>query len=243
MKLVLVTGATRGLGLAITERLAASGKYRVIGTGRTLSNGLKSLMQKDDMEDRIVYRQLDLNDTDGIHDFIIGLTKAFGPLYGLVNNAALGHDGILATMHEKEIAELIRVNIQAPILLSKYASRSMLTRLEGRIIQISSIIATTGFKGLSVYAASKASLVGLTRSLARELGKGGITVNAVLPGYMETDMTTGLEGEKLNSIRRRTPSGKLADVKDVAAAVCFLMSEEATAITGTTLTIDAGSTA
>ncbi len=242
MKLVLVTGGTRGLGLAITRHLAEQGQYRVVATGRSLSQEIQHLVGGAP-DDRVIFRELDLNDLPGIHEFVVRLTTEFGPLYGLVNNAAVGHDGILATMHERQIEELLRVNLEAPVLLSKYASRSMLTQLEGRIIQVSSIIAQTGFKGLAVYGATKAGMLGLTRSLARELGRGGITVNAVLPGYMETDMTAGLDESKLASIRRRSPSGKLAEVGDVAAAIGFLLSEEAASITGTTLTIDAGSTA
>jgi 3-oxoacyl-[acyl-carrier protein] reductase len=118
----------------------------------------------------------------------------------------------------------------------------MLSRKEGRIINVSSIIATTGFNGLSVYGASKAGLSGFTRSLARELGRTNITVNCVAPGFMATDMTAGLEGEKLDSIRRRAPLG-LAEPDDAAGAVAYLLSNDARRVTGTTLTVDGGSTA
>ena len=160
-----------------------------------------------------------------------------------MNNAALGRDSVLATQHETEIGELIRVNIEAPILLTKYLVRPMLIERGGRIINVSSIIASTGFSGLSVYGATKAALIGFTRSLAREVGRGGVTVNAVAPGYMETDMTGGLAGEKLAAIRRRSPLGHLAQPLDVAHAVSYLLSDRAANVTGTTLTIDAGSTA
>lgn len=243
MKPVLVTGATRGLGLAIVEKLAQSGEYRIIGCGRNPSDGLMELVEKFQGDSRVIFRHLDLNKIEEIHSFVNDITGEYGALFGLVNNAAIGHDGILATMHERDIGELIRVNLEAPILLSKYACRSMLTRMEGRIIQVSSIIASTGFKGLAVYGATKAGLLGLTKSMAREVGRAGITVNAVLPGYMETDMTAGLDSEKLASIKRRSPSGRLADVADVAAAVCFLMSAEAKSINGSSITVDAGSTA
>ena len=146
-------------------------------------------------------------------------------------------------MHEKDIDEIIKVNIQAPILLTKYLCRSMLLNQNGRIINISSIIGSTGFNGLSVYGASKSSMSGFTKSLSRELGKAGITVNSLAPGYMETNMTKDLTGSKLASIIRRSPLNKLANVDDVANAALFLLSEEASSITGTTITIDAGSTA
>ena len=141
------------------------------------------------------------------------------------------------------IEHLMRVNIQAPILLSKYLVRSMLLNQKGRIINISSIIAQTGFNGLSVYAASKAALEGFSHSLAREVGKAGITVNCVAPGYMQTDMTSSLQGDKLESVKRRSPLGKLATVDDAASMVMYLLSEQASAITGTVITVDAGSTA
>ena len=146
-------------------------------------------------------------------------------------------------MHESQISELIKVNIEAPIFLTKYASRSMLMKLRGRIINISSIIASTGFNGLSVYGATKASLNGFTKSLARELGKAKITVNTIAPGYMQTAMTSGLQGKKLESIKRRSPLGHLATVTDVAGTVAYLLSNDAKNITGTTITVDAGSTA
>ena len=164
-------------------------------------------------------------------------------MWGLVNNAAHGTDGVLATLHEKDIAQLIRVNVEAPILLTKYLLRPMLMNRSGRIVNISSIIATTGFSGLSVYGATKAALAGFTRSLSREVGKVGITVNTVAPGYMETDMTSGLQGEKLESILRRSPLGQLAKAEDVAHAVTYLLSEKAANVTGSTITVDAGSTA
>lgn len=237
-KNVIVTGARRGLGLAIVRRLVADG-YRVIAVARADSPELNELCAGGD----VVFEQYDLADISGIHTWMTALSKREGRIYGLVNNAAIGGDGVLATMHERDIDEILRVNLQSPIVLTKYASRSMLLGGQGRIINVSSIIASTGFNGLAVYGASKAGMVGFTKSLSRELGKAGITVNCVAPGYMETDMTAGLVGDKLASIRRRSPSGKLAGVDDVARSVSFLLGEGGAMITGTTITIDAGSTA
>ena len=169
--------------------------------------------------------------------------KENGVPYALVNNAALGFDGVLGTMHESQIIELIKVNFTAPVLLTKYISRSMLLNQKGRIINISSIIADTGFNGLSVYGGTKAALNGFTRSLSRELGKIGITVNSVAPGYMETAMTSSIDEAKLDKIKNRSPSGRLASVDDVAATVSFLLSPEAESINGVVYTVDAGSTA
>ncbi len=241
-KIVLVTGATRGLGLAIAEKLSGSG-YHIVAAGRKLSPPLKALMARASSPHQVTFTQLDLSRYDQLHDVVARITTEVGPLYGLVNNAAVAHDGILATQHDSEIASQINVNLLGTILLTKYALRPMLLQRRGRIINIASIIGFTGFRGLSVYAATKAGLQGFSRALAREVGPVAITVNTVSPGYMETDMSAGLQPDQLASIRRRSPLGRLASVNEVAAAVSFLLSDEAAAITGTNLTVDAGSTA
>jgi len=237
-KTVIVTGARRGLGLAICQRLAKEG-YRVIAVARANGLELDALVDSEN----VCFEAFDLANIAEIHAWVGRLGKKYGRIYGLVNNAAIGNDGVLATMHENDIAQLLLVNLQSPILLCKYVSRSMLLGGEGRIINISSIIASTGFSGLSVYAATKAGLIGFSKSLSRELGKAGITVNCVAPGYMETGMTNGIAPAKLETIKRRSPSGKLAEPDDVAASVAFLLGEGGAMMTGTTITIDAGSTA
>lgn len=240
MKLIVVTGSSKGLGLAICQRLLNEG-YKVVGISRTMTDDFEAL-QKEFPKD-LFSEAYDFANTDDIQNLVRNITKAHGNIYGLVNNAALGHDGVLGTMHDTQVKELITVNIEAPILLTKYVSRSMLMKLQGRIINIGSIIASTGFNGLSVYGATKASMSGFTKSLARELGKASITVNTVAPGYMKTAMTSGLAGEKLKSIERRSPLGYLATVEDVAGTVNYLLSDDAKNITGITITVDAGSTA
>jgi len=240
MKPILVTGATRGLGIDIARVVVDKG-FKAIATGRKITPELTQLIEQN--PEQVFFIPYDFSDIDNIQGFLHQVSSAHGYLYGLVNNAALGHDGVLATMHESQIEELIRVNVLAPIVLTKYASRSMLLRQEGRIVNISSIIASTGFNGLSVYGSTKSALEGFTKSLSRELGKVDITVNCVAPGYMNTDMTKGLKGEKLQSIIRRSPMKKLVSTRDVAHVVAYLMSEEASMITGTTVTVDAGSTA
>lgn len=239
-KLIIVTGASKGLGLAIVRTLLDH-DYRVLGIARTHSPELAALGVSHPED--LAYLPYDFSDTAGIHALCTNITRQFGRPYGLINNAALGYDGVLATMHESQISELLRVNVEAPVLLSKYLLRPMLLNQGGRIINISSIIASTGFSGLSVYAASKAALSGFTKSLSREVGKARITVNEIAPGYMETGMTIGLEGDKLASIKRRSSLGRLATVDDVAGAVIYLLGPQADMITGTCITVDGGSTA
>ena len=238
--LVVVTGAGRGLGLAICKQCLEQG-YRVVAISRTLSAELKGL-QESNLDD-LHFEPFDLIELNDIHHLCKTIIANYGRPYGLINNAAVGFDGVLATMHNSEISSLLDINVQAPILLAKYLSRSMMLNRGGRIINVSSIIASTGFNGLSVYAASKAALEGFTRSLAREVGKANITVNCVAPGYMQTDMTESLQGDKLESVKRRSPLGKLATPDDAAAAVLYLLSQHAKSVTGTVLTVDAGSTA
>jgi 3-oxoacyl-[acyl-carrier protein] reductase len=237
---VIVTGASRGLGLAICTQAAVHG-YAVIGIARQLSAPFISLQQA--YPELVSFLAADLADLDKLSELCKQLIKQYGRPYALINNAAAGHDGVLATMPNSAIEHLMRLNIQAPILLSKYLVRSMLLNRNGRIINISSIIAKTGFNGLSVYAASKAALEGFSHSLAREVGKAGITVNCVAPGYMQTDMTSSLQGDKLESVKRRSPLGKLTTVDDAASMVIYLLSDKASAITGAVMTVDAGSTA
>src|SRR5207249_5400635 len=144
------------------------------------------------------------------------LRKDIGPIYGLVNNAALGTDGALALMHNSQIEQLMRMNTLSPIVLTKYVVRAMMADGGGRIVNVASIVGFTGYSGLSVYGATKASMLGFTRSLAREVGRMGVTVNSIAPGFLDTDMTHGLDDEHRQQIVRRSALRRLPEVDDVA---------------------------
>jgi len=249
---VLVTGGSRGLGLGIARRLGAAG-YRVIALSRKPSKELTAAMTQArrgkgrnkgrDKAGALHFVAFDLGKVDAIPALVRDLRQEFGPLYGLVNNAALGLDGALSLMHNLQIEELIRVNTLSPIVLTKYVVRGMMSDGAGRIVNVASIAGFTGYSGLSVYAATKASLIGFTRSLAREVGRLGITVNAVAPGFLDTDMTHGLTEPQREQITRRSALRCLAGVDDVAGAVEFLLGDGAASMSGTVLTVDAGTTA
>lgn len=244
MRNVIVTGGSRGLGLGIARDLAGSG-HRVLAVARKPSDALTEAAEAAAREGAgaIHFVALDLADIDAIPGMVLELRRRHGPLYGLVNNAGIGTEGMLATMHNSQIEALVRLNTLSPIVLSKYAVRGMMAEGRGRVVNMASIIGSTGYNGLSVYGATKASLVGFTKSLAREVGRIGITVNAVAPGFVETEMTGTLGEAQRDRIARRSALKRLAEVEDVAKAVGFLMSDAARNITGTVLTVDAGNTA
>jgi 3-oxoacyl-[acyl-carrier protein] reductase len=244
MQNVIVTGGSRGLGLAMARTLAAAG-YRIIALARASTDQLTAASRAAAEAGRgaIEFRACDLADLKLIAPLVKSLRADFGPLYGLVNNAGLGTSGILSTMQNQDIQRLIQLNTVSPILLSKYVVRSMMAQREGRIINIASIVAATGYSGLSVYGATKAALLGFTRSLAREVGPLGITVNAVAPGFIATEMTQELDEAQREKIARRSALKRMADPIDVARSVEFLLGEAGRNITGTTLTVDAGNTA
>jgi len=244
MRNVVVTGGSRGLGLGIARRLAAAG-YSAIAIARKESDPLTSAIEEAGGAGRgaLHFVPFDLAEIEKIPDLVKSLRKDFGPIYGLVNNAAIGAEGVLATMHNSTIERLVRVNTLSPIVLTKYVVRSMMSEGGGRIVNVASIIGFTGYSGLSVYAATKASMLGFTRSLAREVGRLGVNVNAIAPGFMDTDMTQGLEGEEREKVARRSALRRLPEVDDVANAVEFLLGDGAKSITGTVITVDAGSTA
>jgi 3-oxoacyl-[acyl-carrier protein] reductase len=244
MRNVIVTGGSRGLGLGVVQRLAAQG-YRAIAIARKMSSGLSSAVQEAEkvQPGSLHFVPFDLSEIDKIPDLIKKLRKDFGAIYGLVNNAALGSDGALAMMPNSQIESLIRLNTLSPIVLTKYVVRHMMADGGGRIVNVASIVAFTGYSGLSVYSATKSSMLGFTRSLAREVGRLGVNVNAVAPGFMDTEMTGGADIERRETIARRSALRRFPSVDDVTDSIEFLLSDKAKNITGTVLTVDAGATA
>ncbi len=244
MRSVIVTGGSRGLGLSIARKLITSG-YRAIAIARKQSNELTAAMEEAETTapGSLHFVPFDLTEIESIPDLVKTLRKDFGPIYGLVNNAGISFDGVLALMPTSQIEQLVRVNTLSPMILTKYVVRSMMADGGGRIVNMSSITAFTGYSGLSVYGATKASIIGFSRSMAREVGRLGVTVNSVAPGFVETDMTQGLKDEQRQQIERRSALKRLADIDDVANAVEFLLSDKAKNITGTVITVDAGNTA
>ncbi|SHL11875.1 3-oxoacyl-[acyl-carrier protein] reductase [Bradyrhizobium lablabi] len=241
---VVVTGGSRGIGLAIARRLATAG-YHVIAVARRESDELRDAIGDVIKQGRggLKFRPFDLSEVDAIPSFVKSLRDEFGAIYGLVNNAGIGTEGLLATMHNSEIEALVRLNITSPIILTKYIARHMMADGGGRIINMSSIIATTGYNGLSVYGATKAAATGFTRSLAREVGKLGITVNAIAPGFVDTELTQGLSDDARKRIAGRSALRRLPEVDDIARMVEYLLGDGGRNVTGSVLTIDAGNTA
>jgi 3-oxoacyl-[acyl-carrier protein] reductase len=240
---VLVTGGSRGLGLAIASKLAASG-YRVIALARSETQELRAAMERSaGAGGELRFRAFDLGNLAGLGGLVSELRAEIGPLYGLVNNAGLGTAGLLSMMRDPDIEALVRLNTLSPMLLTKYVVRSMMAAREGRIVNITSIVASSGYKALTAYSATKASLEGFTRSLAREVGQLGITVNAVAPGFVDTAMTHTMSDGERAQIMRRSALGRMAEADDVAAAVEYFLGEKARNITGVVLTVDAGNTA
>lgn len=244
MRSVIVTGGSRGLGLGIARKLAGP-EYRVIAVARKQTDQLASAIEEAERlcPGSFCFAPFDLSDVENIGSFVKGLHKQFGPLYGLVNNAGISFDGALPLMPNSQIEKLVRLNTLSPIILTKYVVRLMLADGGGRIVNVASIMGFTGYKGLAAYGATKASLLGFTRSLAREVGTMGINVNSVAPGFVDTDLTQALKPEQRQQIIRRSALKRFAEVEDIANAVEFLLGCKSRNITGTVLTVDAGATA
>lgn len=239
---VIVTGGSRGLGAAIIEGLLADG-YRVSTCSRKKSANIERLLADQTHGGRFYWGECEIGQAAQVDAFVDGAVAWAGDdgLWGLVNNAGIAQTGILASFPNRETEKILQVNLFGAIQAARAASEQML-RLNkgGRIINISSIIGSRGYNGMSAYSASKAGMDGLTRALARELGRRRITVNSVAPGYVLTEMSSVLTPAQLNQIVNRTPLGELAEAEDITNLVRFLLGDGARMITGQTILVDGG---
>ena len=238
-KLVLVTGASRGIGKAIALTLGGAGAT-VIGTATTESGA--DNISKVFAEKNISGKGMKLNVTDNeqISSLIKSVNEEFGPIDILINNAGITRDNILLRMKEDEWEEIIETNLSSIYKMSKSVLRGMIKNRSGRIISITSVVGAMGNAGQSNYAAAKAGMIGFTKSLAREVGVRGITVNAVAPGFIKTDMTDNLPNDQKEALASQIPMGRLGTADEVANAVLFLAGDGGSYITGQTLHVNGG---
>ena len=238
-KIVLVTGATRGIGKAIALTLGSSGAT-VIGTATSKAgadNISKMLVDNQILGKGIV---LDVKNNDQIASLGESIKKDFGSIDILVNNAGITRDNILLRMKEDEWEDIINTNLSSVYKMSKSVLRGMIKKRSGRIISITSVVGAMGNAGQSNYAAAKAGMIGFTKSLAREVGVRGITVNAIAPGFIETDMTDSLPDDQKEALAAQIPMGRLGTTDEIAQAVLFLAGDGGSYITGQTLHVNGG---
>lgn len=238
-KIALITGASRGIGKSISMILAQNGAH-VICISRNI-NDVQSVV------DDIINQKFnasaascDISSTDNVTSLVKNIIDKHGKIDILVNNAGITRDNLLMRMSEDDWDKVLNVNLKAVFTSIKVASRSMIKQRSGRIINISSVVGLTGNSGQVNYAASKAGLIGMTKSIAKEFASRGITANCIAPGYIETEMTSNLTDDVKSSIKEQIPLGRIGCVEDIAHAVAYLASDEASYITGQTLTVDGG---
>ena len=238
-KLVLVTGASRGIGKAIALTLGRAGAT-VIGTATTESGA--DNVSKVFAENKISGKgmKLDVTDNDQVSNLVKNIGEDFGSVDILVNNAGITKDNILLRMKEDEWDDIINTNLSSIYKTSKAVLRGMIKNRSGRIISITSVVGAMGNAGQSNYAAAKAGMIGFTKSLAREVGVRGITVNTIAPGFIVTDMTDSLPEDQKEALASQIPMGRLGTANEVADAVLFLAGDGASYITGQTLHINGG---
>lgn len=238
-KVALVTGSTRGLGRAMAERLAAEGASVVV-TGRDGRRAQEVAEQLVAQGHQAIGLALEVSDAASVANALNEIEERLGPVDILVNNAGINRDMLLVRMDEEAWEEVMRVNVTGAYRLAKGVLRGMMKRRWGRIINVSSVVGLIGNPGQTNYGASKAALIGFTKSLAREVASRGITVNAVAPGFIQSDMTDALSAEQKERLAEKIPMGRIGRPEEVASCVAFLASDDAAYITGHTLVVDGG---
>lgn len=238
-EIALVTGASRGIGQAIALALGRQGA-KVVGTATTEKGAAAIQTSFDEQGMQGLGLVLDVTDVDAIASLMQQVKETFGAPSILVNNAGVTRDNLLMRMKDDEWDAVIETNLSSIFRLSKACLRGMMKARHGRVINIASVVAATGNPGQANYAAAKAGMIGFSKSLAREVGSRGITVNAIAPGFIDTDMTRNLAADQRESLIGQIPLGRLGEVDDIAAAVVFLASPQAAYITGETLHVNGG---
>ena len=235
-KIALVTGATRGIGRAVAEELVSKGAF-VIGTA-TSEKGAESISAY--LGEKGKGLVLNVADQASIDAVLKQIKQEFGDIDILVNNAGITRDTLLMRMKDEEWFDILQTNLSSVYHLSKAMLRTMMKKRFGRIINIGSVVGSMGNAGQTNYCAAKAGLIGFSKALAKEVASRGITVNVVAPGFIATDMTDVLSEELKNNLLTQIPAGRLGEPKDIAKAVAFLASEDASYINGTTLHVNGG---
>jgi 3-oxoacyl-[acyl-carrier protein] reductase len=235
-KVALVTGASRGIGRAIAQTLASQGA-KVVAAYASQEAAARELLESGGAAEVV---QLDVSDTARVDEVVADVAKRYGRLDILVANAGVSIDGLLMRLKDEDLDRMLAVNLRGAMACARAAIKTMVRARTGRVVFVSSVIGEMGNVGQTGYAATKAALLGVTKSLAREVGSRSITVNAVAPGFIETDMTASIQGDLRTAVQKQIPLGRIGSPKDVAAAVAFLCSDEAGYVTGHVMRVNGG---
>jgi len=237
---VLISGGSRGLGFGIAEEILRNG-HKVATFSRQRSEGVDGLIQQ--YQEHFKFIEADIKNAEYFPSIVKEVEADLGGITGLVNNAGMVHEQLIARQPIDAIDQLLSVNLRGMLLLTRQVARGMMIRNFGRIVNISSVVSVSGYKGTVAYSATKGGIDAATRALARELGGRNITINSVAPGYMETELTLDMSEKHLKQIVRRTPLGRAGQISDVVGPVLFMLSDEARFVSGQTLVVDGGLTA